>query len=183
MVGSAQLTAGVRRDQAAPLTITVTGDGSFVDVTGTVTAEGVIEAAGQGTVAGFPNINVTLTGTVRGGVLDAEYSMGTGGQLPGGFPIVFELTGTSPEFTAFWDATAEALNEFANGLAQFPLPTPSGAVDFEDAFSRQAANLAVAASGFENLPQSVVLMKLIQKFIGFSYLNGKKYFAAISDFG
>ncbi len=154
VIRGGRLSAGVGRDQDAGQTIRVSGDGSFVEVSGSVSANGAVEAAGQGTVAGYPNIQVTLSGTLQGGILDAEYAMGTGGKLPGGFPIVFELTGASPEFTTFWDGTAEALNEFANVLAQFPLPTPAGGVDFEDALTRQAANLSIAASGFDHAPQS-----------------------------
>lgn len=142
--------------QELPLALTVTGEGSFVAVTGTVTMDGVVEAAGRGTVAGFENIEVTLTGTLRGGTLDGEYSMGTGGQLPGGFPIVFELAGTSEEFAEFWRGTGEGLFEIADNMALFNFTGPIGGVNLEDALTRQAANLAIAQSAFVNLPQTGV---------------------------
>ena len=70
-----------------PCSITITGEGSWVTVTGTVDAAGVVNATGQGTVAGFPDIDVSLTGTVSGSTLEGFYRFGGEG-LPGDEPLI-----------------------------------------------------------------------------------------------
>lgn len=136
--------------------IDVTGSGSFVDVTGTVAADGTVNATGNGTVAGFQNIDVTLTGTLQAGVLDAEYSMGTDGDLPGGFPIVFDVEGTSPEFDTFWTEVAQALEDAIQPIAAAHVPTLVGGVEFEDVFVRQATNLMIAQAGLRFFPDATI---------------------------
>ena len=76
----------------------------------------------SGTVAGFQNIDVTLTGSLVAGVIDAEYSMGTDGDLPGGFPIVLDVEGTSPDFDMFWEESAQAIEDTAREIATFNAP-------------------------------------------------------------
>ena len=124
--------------------ITVSGSGSFVTVEGTVDPDGTVDASGKGTVAGFLNISVTLKGTLQGGMLNAEYAMGTDGGLPGGFPIVFDIEGAAPDFDAFWEEVAQELEDLAQQLAVFNSPQPIGGVDFNDSFIRLAGNLLVA---------------------------------------
>lgn len=142
------------KTQDAPRILTVSGDGPFVDVVGTVSEDGVVEASGRGTVAGYPDIAVTLTGTLHGGVLDAEYAMGAEGGLPGGFAIVFELNGESDDIAAFWQAAGDGIVAWANELARFHAPVPAAGVDFEDALVRLAVNLTVAQAGLRELPQN-----------------------------
>ncbi len=149
---SSSVTKGVGTEFA----IEVTGSGSFVDIAGTVAADGTIDAAGSGTVAGFQNIDVTLTGTLQAGVLDAEYSMGTDGDLPGGFPIVFDVEGTAPEFDTFWTEVAQALEEAIQPIAAINLPTLVGGVEFEDLFVRQATNLMIAQAGLRFFPDATI---------------------------
>jgi len=74
-------------------TITVTAASPFVEVTGTIDpATCAISLAGMGTVAGFNNVRVEMTGTAPGsGPLEITYSMGTNGALPGGNPITYLL--------------------------------------------------------------------------------------------
>ncbi|MEZ5364382.1 MAG: hypothetical protein R2748_19105, partial [Bryobacterales bacterium] len=151
-LNSPQFAKGVKT-QDAPLILSVSGDGAFVDVAGTVTQEGVIDASARGTVAGFPNTLVTLTGTLRGGTLDAEYTMGADGSLPGGFPIVFALTGESQEIADFWSGAGDSIVMLADALAQFHA-VPLGGVDIEDATLRLAANLTVAQAGLRYYPQN-----------------------------
>ncbi len=139
--------------QDAPLTLTITGDGSFVDVTGTVSESGEINATGTGTVAGFPNIAVRMTGTLRGGDLNAQYAMGTNGGLPGGFPIVFDMQGESEDYKNFWNEAGDAILELANELALHNPPANPGGVDLEDAMVRLAGNLTVAQAGLRHAPQ------------------------------
>ena len=145
-------------NQNGSLPISVTGSGPFVTVEGTVAADGTIDAKGEGTVAGFPDISVTLTGTLQGGALDSEYSMGTDGGLPGGFPIVFDLDGASPDFDAFWEGAAQAIEDVAQQLAVFNSPLPIGGVDFEDSLLRLVGNLLVAQAGlrFSQTPDPTV---------------------------
>jgi len=72
--------------------VTVTGAPPFVDVTGEGTfANGVcsFSATGRGTVAGFPNVSVQMTGTVSEDGISGTYVMGVNGELPGGEPITF----------------------------------------------------------------------------------------------
>jgi hypothetical protein len=70
------------------------GEGTWVDVTGELQPDGSFEAQGTGTVAGFPNILVTFTGTIDGDGLRGEYTMGADGKLPGGESITYSVVGT-----------------------------------------------------------------------------------------
>ncbi len=77
--------------------IEITAQAPFVTVTGMLHADGSITASGSGTVAGFPNVPVTFTGSMdANGNITGDYQMGqvaapTG--LPNG-PIIYTLTGT-----------------------------------------------------------------------------------------
>jgi hypothetical protein len=76
--------------------ITITGSSPFVTVTGVVSSNCTFIATGEGTVAGYPNVSVTMDGDLLSQVLTGEYSMGAGGELPGGNAIVFTYSGTLP---------------------------------------------------------------------------------------
>jgi len=130
--------------QDGPRPIRVSGDGSFVEVDGMIMPDGTFEATGRGRVAGFQNIAVAMTGTLRGGTVEAEYSMGVDGGLPRAFPLVFEVNGSAPAFDAFFEDSADRLEEAAQRLARFDSPFPIGGADFNDLTIRTAANLLIA---------------------------------------
>ena len=74
--------------------ITITGAQAWVAVTGELAADGSFTATGTGTVAGFANIGVSFQGTLtEAGRLAGDYTMGTGGGLPGGQPITYGVEG------------------------------------------------------------------------------------------
>jgi hypothetical protein len=70
-------------------------DGPFpwVNVHGELESDGSFMASGSGTVAGYRNIAVTFQGTISGGQLQGDYTMGVNGGLPGGQPIVYSVNG------------------------------------------------------------------------------------------
>ncbi len=86
---------GLVADQL-PVPITIEGPAPFVSMTGVMHPDRTVTASGSGTVAGFPNVPVTFTGTLsESGALSGQYRMGqdtapTG--LPGG-SIVYTITG------------------------------------------------------------------------------------------
>lgn len=87
-------------NQTSQQTVTISGPTNFVTVTGTRAANGALNLTGTGTVAGFPNVPVTLTGTMTnaGALTNVQYQMGqntppTG--LPNG-PIIFSITADAP---------------------------------------------------------------------------------------
>lgn len=74
--------------------ISFEGPHPWVGVSGEVDQEGNFQAAGVGTVAGFPNIRVTFSGTITPESLSGEYTMGANGGLPGGQAITYGVEGT-----------------------------------------------------------------------------------------
>lgn len=57
-------------------------------------SSGRFNATGRGTVAGFSNVGVKFEGTITtAGALNGDYTMGTGGELPGGQAIVYAVQG------------------------------------------------------------------------------------------
>jgi hypothetical protein len=93
--------AAALADQVATQeTVTISGEGAFVTVTGTRAANGAITLTGTGTVAGFANVPVRLTGTMSssGAITNGRYEMGqntapTG--LPGG-SIIYSFSTLAP---------------------------------------------------------------------------------------
>ncbi len=74
--------------------ITIKGPDPWVEVSGEYDeATGEFSAEGAGTVAGFPNISVTFTGTVNAESISGEYTMGADGGLPQNEPIVYSVEG------------------------------------------------------------------------------------------
>lgn len=79
--------------------ITISHPAPFVPITGDYnTSTGAFTATGRGTVAGFSNVGVRGEGTVNTttGRITMLYTMGTGGELPGGQPITYSLTLQKP---------------------------------------------------------------------------------------
>ena len=74
--------------------ITITGVAPFVTVTGVVSSQCSFIATGEGMVAGYPNVTVTMDGDFASGTITGEYTMGAGGELPGGNSIIFYYSGT-----------------------------------------------------------------------------------------
>ena len=73
-----------------------TGPEPWVRVAGTFdTSTGAFSATGKGSVAGFPNVGVSFEGTLGAdGRLTGIYTMGAGGELPGGRPILYRVEAT-----------------------------------------------------------------------------------------
>jgi hypothetical protein len=81
-------------------TVRIRGTGAFVTVTGTRAANGSITLTGSGTVAGFPNVPVQLTGTLTaaGALTGGQYRMGQD-TPPTGLPngsITYAITAPAP---------------------------------------------------------------------------------------
>jgi hypothetical protein len=76
------------------LTLTITGAPPFVTVTGSFTATGNFSGTGRGTVAGNANVGVSAQGTftITNGQGRLMYTMGTGGELPTGRAVTYEIT-------------------------------------------------------------------------------------------
>ncbi|MGB0111706.1 MAG: hypothetical protein WBP59_00655 [Ilumatobacteraceae bacterium] len=94
-------------------TITVEGPAPFVAVSGDLADDGSFDVGGIGTVAGIPDVTVTFEGTVDMASLDGTYTIGAGGELPGGQPIVYSiqsLAGAEPDLAGFYErfSTAQA---------------------------------------------------------------------------
>jgi hypothetical protein len=86
MPGSMLLTVNVE-DGA----ITVTGSSPFVSVSGTMDAQCAVSATGSGTVAGYSDVGVRLTGPYPGAPpFQWTYEVGVPGGLPQG-PIVYDI--------------------------------------------------------------------------------------------
>jgi len=101
MPGQMQIWVGAIATGPTTGTFFLSGTNPLVHVEGTWNPEtGEIMASGVGTVAGFPNTQVTFTGTFIDGVITGTYQMGGEGLepgvggLPGGVPIKYTLTGT-----------------------------------------------------------------------------------------
>lgn len=96
---------------------TVQGPLPWVTVTGIFDEQGNISAEGRGTVAGFPNILVTLEGSYTEGGFSGEYTMGAGGGLPQGQSITYHIEGQAvvseaePTPTTVIDATSTPMVE------------------------------------------------------------------------
>jgi hypothetical protein len=79
--------------QEADGSFTVSGTNKWVTVKGPILADGSFVLTGKGTVAGYPNVGVEFKGiwTADGG-FSGTYTMGTGGELPGGHSITYNVT-------------------------------------------------------------------------------------------
>lgn len=112
--------------QAGPVgTVTLSGAGRWVDVTGPINADGTFVATGTGTVAGFPNISVRFTGRYLIGRLSGEYAVGVNGGLPGGQPINYIYNSPNAEWNDFWEALGDLLIQ----AGQSSGGVPNGMVD------------------------------------------------------
>ena len=89
---------GGRNIESTPGSIKFTGPDPWVTVMGDFNDQtGAFDTNGIGTVAGFPNVAVGFQGTIdASGNLTGRYTMGTGGELPGGRPIEYTLQATMP---------------------------------------------------------------------------------------
>lgn len=80
----------------------MTGNGVLPDMQGTIDADGNFSLTGMGTLAGFPNVDVTFVGTISDGVLTGTLTADADNdQFPadgGGTrnPPVYQVTGTVP---------------------------------------------------------------------------------------
>jgi hypothetical protein len=81
--------------------VEVTGPQPWVTLRGgPIAADGSVTLTGTGTVAGFSNVSVRLVGklvldmTGRVAGVEGDLTVGAGGELPGGQPIIYRLTAT-----------------------------------------------------------------------------------------
>ena len=72
-------------------TITISGGGAFVRVSGTLAGGGAFVATGTGTVAGFSGTSVSFAGQLTDDGITGEYTMGVNGNLPTGQPITYSV--------------------------------------------------------------------------------------------
>jgi hypothetical protein len=79
----------------SPIRIASTNIQNWVTVSGDINdTTGQFNLTGVGTVAGVPNVSVRFEGTITmSGQLTGDYTMGAGGELPGGQPIIYAVTG------------------------------------------------------------------------------------------
>ena len=91
---------GLASSSPNPLTVTVagssisiTGQPPFVNDTGTISGDS-FTAEGTGTVAGISNVRVTMGGNISESDISGTYSMGVGGNLPGGNAAVYSFSGS-----------------------------------------------------------------------------------------
>lgn len=82
--------------EIAVASITIRHPAPFVDLVGAQydQASGVFRGTTRGTVAGIPNVGITADGTANAatGEIRFTYTMGTGGELPGGRSITYAIT-------------------------------------------------------------------------------------------
>lgn len=71
--------------------LSFTGSTGWLPLTGTVDASGSFTASSTTTVAGFPNVRSTFTGTYAEGVYDGTLTIGARGELPQSRPISYRL--------------------------------------------------------------------------------------------
>lgn len=88
--------------------ITIEGPSPFVTVSGDLADDGTFSITGSGTVAGFSDVGVLFEGTVTVDGLTGLYTMGTGGELPTGTPIVYSVESVgvlppAPDLAGFYD--------------------------------------------------------------------------------
>lgn len=80
----------------AVASITIRHRAPFVDIVGAQydAASGAFRGTARGTVAGIPNVGITAEGTANAqtGSIVFTYTMGTGGELPGGRAITYRIT-------------------------------------------------------------------------------------------
>jgi hypothetical protein len=88
-----QLTGGF---EIAVASITIRHPAPFVDLAGAQYDQpsGVFRGTARGTVAGISNVGIIAEGTANAstGEIRFTYTMGTGGELPGGRPITYSIT-------------------------------------------------------------------------------------------
>lgn len=91
------MTSGVLTTGLVNVTMTVSGPAgsNWVSVSGTWdSSTNRFSLTGRGTVAGISNVAVRFDGSISAsGAMSGEYTMGTGGELPGGRSIVYQVTG------------------------------------------------------------------------------------------
>lgn len=71
--------------------IAVSGASPWVNVAGTIDAEGSFTSSGSGVVAGFPDVTVTFNGQATASGISGILTVGAGGELPGGDAAVYAV--------------------------------------------------------------------------------------------
>jgi len=75
--------------------VTISGDGNWVTVSGEINPDGTFTATGIGTVAGHSDVNVKFAGTwTEENGFSGTYTMGSGGELPSGQSITYTVKAT-----------------------------------------------------------------------------------------
>ena len=122
--------------------------------------DGTFVADGKGTVAGFPDIAVSLEGTLTPGGLVGDYTMGAEGGLPQGEPIIYGVEGRLEEWDTFFDELSAVFLEAAEAAAGVNFEAPLGGVDWGatmqsitgELLRTEAGLLYLDAEGAETMP-------------------------------
>jgi len=94
--------------------MTMSGTAAWLPLKGTISANGSFSLASTATVAGFSNVTSSFVGTLQGGGYNGTITVGTGGQLPTGQSIAWDVA-TSP--TTFASMPAIRVNGFRHSYA------------------------------------------------------------------
>ena len=152
--------AGDPNAQEVVGTVTVSGPFPWVEVSGDLMDDGTFVADGRGTVAGFPDIAVSFAGTLTPGGIVGDYTMGAGGGLPQGEPIIYGVEGRLEEWDTFFDELSAVFLEAAEAAAGLNFEAPLGSVDWGAAMQSitgellrtEAGLLYLDAEGAETMP-------------------------------
>ena len=85
--------SGLKHIIAIVGSITFTSSDPWIPVTGNLNPDGTFSATGSGTYAGRSNTRADFKGTITARTLDGDYTVGGGGNLPGGQPIIYHFHG------------------------------------------------------------------------------------------
>ena len=120
------------RQQAPVGEIEIGGDGVWVTVSGPVQEDGSFVAEGTGVVAGFQNVSVRFEGKYHLGMLSGAYTMGAGGELPGGDPIIYDIEAPLDDWQAFVTEVSPSLLAAAEAMGALNQATVIGGVDVSE---------------------------------------------------
>lgn len=72
--------------------LAISGEAPWVSVFGTIEDDGSFVCSGSGLVAGFPDVQVDFTGQATPEGISGTLTVGADGALPGGTPVVYNVT-------------------------------------------------------------------------------------------
>lgn len=72
--------------------VIITGTAPWVEVSGSIDAEGLLTCSGSGVVAGYPAVTVTFDGLATADGISGTLTVGAGGELPGGEAAIYSVS-------------------------------------------------------------------------------------------